>query len=104
MKDKLQKKLEQKMLYDKLQHIYKELCDIEANMGFLYNYCKAYSHLDGVYYFVPFTTQLRKSIMNITKEFYELLGNEEKDLKPDYFLDNIKPLNKMDYQVLDEDF
>ena len=104
MNEKFKKKFEEKILIDKIKKIHKKIRILDANMGFLCNYCKAYSHLDGVYYFVPFTFQLRKDVENIDKAMCTLFDEQNLLEKKDCLLDNIEPINLPDFYLSKEDF
>lgn len=103
----MDKRFEERNKYQNLNYeikkIYKKIGELNNAMGFLYNYCKAYAHLEGVEYFVPYTKQLRNLIEEIAKDLYEALNEEVEELKNDCFLDKIKPLNTSYDVTVDDD-
>ena len=101
MEDKLKEKLKQKDLENKLKLIYKKICTLNINIGFLHNYCKAYSDKDGIYYFTPFTEYLEESLIEIGREFYNIFGYEKVKVK-DEFLKNITPLNQANNIIIED--
>lgn len=101
MDKKFEDRNEYLQLKENLANVYDKVCELSDAMGFLYNYCKAYAHLEGVAYFVPYTTQLRDKIEDIAKDLFELSKNQTKSYKKDVFLDSIKPLNQNDVIVDD---
>lgn len=88
-------------LKEKASVVYGKVCELADSMGFLYNYCKAYAHLEGVEYFVPYTKQLRDQIEEIAEDLFKISKEEKKKFKRDVFLDNIKPLNQSDVIIDD---
>lgn len=61
-----------------LVKVYKKISQLSDAMGFLYNYCKAYSHLEGVSYFTPYTKQLRDNIEDIADDLYKMIDEDTK--------------------------
>ena len=110
MDERFKERIKKQELNQKIIPIYNKILELDAGMGFLYNYCKAYSHLEGVEYFVPFTMQLRKILKKICLDMYEIIDHKTEDKEVEKrvknFLDNIKPITEANciYDEWEEDF
>ena len=100
MNEKFKFKLEERLLYDKLINIRVRVQDVYKQMGFLNNYCKAYSFQDGICYFAPFVEFLTENAEKIADDLASISVDSCKK-KPQLW-DGLKPIDfSEDYTIED---